>query len=276
MKLSLAALLLGCVSSSQVAMAQDEEPPRPNVIMIFADDVGYGDLSCYGNPYSETPNLCRLAEEGTQFHNFYVTGNVCPHSRAGLMTSRNPSWFPNYTSQYGFMGALTINNLLSDADYHTAHIGKWNIGANPEVEQSQYGIQTLRQTGSNRNDPFGREGMRFTHAMQFVEEHQDEPFYLNLWIYATHTPVNPQQQFVDRYKDIQIDYSKFGGQLDGIPQEKIHNYLADLWQMDINIGRLLDHLDRLGMAENTIVAFTSDNGPDIREGKIVSTLSDNV
>lgn len=240
--------------------------PKPNVILIFADDIGFGDLECYGHPYSETPNLCRLADQGTRFENFYVTGNVCPHSRSGLLTSRNPSWFPNYTAQYGFRGTKTLYNLLQDAGYNTGHIGKWNIGLDPDNQSKEYGIDYHRRVGTDKGDPFGREGKRFSKAIEFLENNAQEPFYLNMWIYATHTPIVPEEQFVDRYRDLEIDYSKFGGHLDNVSKDKIRKYLADLWSLDRNVGRLLDKLDDLGIADNTLIAFTSDNGPDNNEG----------
>ena len=216
--------------------------------------------------YSETPNLCRLAEEGTKFENFYVNGNVCPHSRAGLMTSRNPSWYPNYTAEYGFMGALTITNLLKDAGYYTGHIGKWNIGSDPQADGELYGIDNVERTGSRSGDELGREGLRFDRALQFVEDHQDELFYLNIWVYATHTPIDPPEHFVERYEDLEVDYSLFDEYMDEVSDNKMHKYLADLYSLDLNVARLLNQLDKLGLAEDTIVAFSSDNGPQENQG----------
>lgn len=262
MMINLLVILLVGLLLPLVAVAQ-----RPNVILIFADDIGFGDLECYGHPYSETPNLCRLAREGTRFENFYVTGNVCPHSRSGLLTSRNPSWFPNYTPDYGFRGTETIYNMLDDAGYQTGHIGKWNIGIDPDNEHNEYGIDYYRGTGSQSEDPFGREGKRFSTAIDFLENNAREPFYLNMWIYATHTPIKPSEQFLDRYRNLDIDYSKFGGSLDGVSEDRIRKYLADLWSLDLNVGRLLDKLDELGIADNTLIAFTSDNGPEEGWGK---------
>lgn len=111
---------LGRVTPCVVVQAQSRSP---NFVFLFADDLGFGDLACYGHPYAKTPNLDRLAAQGTLFRQFHVNGNVCPVTRAGLMTGRNPSWFPNYTDQYSFMGATTITNILHDAGYVTGHIG---------------------------------------------------------------------------------------------------------------------------------------------------------
>lgn len=247
------------------SQARNDEPP--NFIFIVSDDVGFGDLACYGHPYAETPNLDRLAAEGTMYTQFDMTGNVCTHTRSGLMTGRNPSWFPNFTAEYGFLGALTITKLLQEqAGYVTGHIGKWNIGPDPEIEYIEYGIDDLRLTGHLENDPRGREGLRFDDAIDFVEQNQKKPFYLNLWIHATHTPIQAPEEMIDRYRDLQVNRSDFsywmqsqfdeveslGGDID----KSMQLYLADLYEMDLNVGRLLDTLDALNLTDNTIVVFT--------------------
>ena len=126
-------LLRLCWSILPSLAAADE---RPNFLLIFCDDIGFGDLASYGHPYAKTLNLDRLAAEGTSFRQFHVSGNVCPVTRAGLMSSRNPSWYPNYTEDFGFMGQKTITNILKDAGYYTgthekAHPSSfcWSVGA---------------------------------------------------------------------------------------------------------------------------------------------------
>jgi len=256
-------------------------PPgkRPNFVFIFSDDVGFGDPAspAYGHPYALTPNLDRLASEGTSFRQVHMTGNVCPISRAGLMTSRNPSWFPNYTDDFGFLGTLTLQQFLHDSGYTVGHIGKWNIGPTPDEtdpsDPNRYGVDDLRLVGSIYGDPRGKEGLRFDEAIDFVEDHylEDQPFYLNLWIYATHTPVKPSEELKAVFANLTVDRDLFGvnaqetfrdldaagGDLD----EAMITYLAELYGMDYNIGRLLDKLDELGVADDTIVVFSSDNGP---------------
>lgn len=246
---------------------------RPNFVFIFTDDIGYGDLACTGHPYARTPNIDRLAREGVIMTQFHVNGNVCPHSRAGIMTGRNPSWFPNYTAQHGFMGRTTITNLLQNAGYRTGHVGKWNIGGDPEGDAIDYGIDFLSRPGHNRSDPRGREGDRFDEAINFIVSNKDEPFYLNLWAMALHTPVEAPQAIVDQFSDVKVKYGDFdewqherfdalkehGGNLNRAMQL----YLADLFALDLNVGRLLDALDENGLTDNTIVVFTSDNGPAV-------------
>jgi len=94
------------------------------------------------------------------------------------MTGRNPSWFPNYTDDYSFLGAKTVCNILKDSGYATGHIGKWNIGPDYDAEYVEYGITDLRITGSIGNDPRGKEGLRFDVAIDFLEQYKDVPFYL--------------------------------------------------------------------------------------------------
>ena len=252
---------------------------RPNFILIFCDDLGFGDLASYGHPYAETPNLDRLASQGTSFRQFHVNGNVCPVTRAGLMTSRNPSWFPNYTGDYGFLGQTTVTNVLQDAGYLTAHVGKWNIGSDPDAEAVDYGIDYLKITGSVDQDPRGKEGLRFDEAIAFLEQHhhQQHPFYLNLWLYTTHVPIEPPQSFLDHFQNLTIETSRFGEHMQtklqeitnqgGDINESMRIYLAEVLALDTQVGRLLDKLDQLGLTDTTVVAFSSDNGPErIKQG----------
>ena len=286
----------GGTGGNNIYPIEDDGPP-PNIIFLFADDVGFGDLACYGHPYAITPNLDRLAKEGTLFRQFHVTGSVCPTSRAGFMTSRNPSWFPNYTADFGFLNTMTITKLLHDyGGYFVGHIGKWNIGPRPADgnedlnDRNRYGIDDVRLIGSIRDDPRGKEGQRFDEAIQFLQERYDaqqeqirndqkkQPFYLNVWIYATHTPVEPPDELIEPFKDLHVDRGLFGQHMQSVfnaidakdqssggtgdlVDRSMRAYLGEVYGMDVQIGRLLDKLDELGMADDTVVVFSSDNGP---------------
>src|SRR5438270_6748125 len=120
--LAAAAALVG---SSQAAAADE----RPNIVFILADDLGYADLKCYGHPYARTPNLDRLASEGTRFTQFYMTGVTCCPSRTGLMTGKFPATFREYPAGAGFGERVTITELLKREGYATGHFGKWHIGS---------------------------------------------------------------------------------------------------------------------------------------------------
>jgi N-acetylgalactosamine-6-sulfatase len=108
------------------SFAQAQE--KPNVVFILADDLGYGDLGCYGHPYAQTPNINSLAKDGTRFTRFYATGVTCQPSRVGFMTSRHPCSFERRVGDYGFDGRPTITELLNKNGYATGHFGKWHIG----------------------------------------------------------------------------------------------------------------------------------------------------
>lgn len=117
------------------------ESTKPNVVFILADDLGYGDLGCYGHPYARTPNIDRLASEGTRFTQFYSTGVTCCPARTGLMTSKFPATFREYPANGGFGQRVTITDLLHQAGYRTGHFGKWHIG--PNEKNGTYGIDVV-------------------------------------------------------------------------------------------------------------------------------------
>ena len=137
----LACLLL--IAPSTGTQAADERPP--NIVFMFADDLGYGDLGCYGHPYAKTPVLDQLAKEGTRFTQFYVTGVTCNPSRTGLMTGLYPARFPKYAADFGFGDRTTITELLKKRGYRTGHFGKWHIG--PDDSDGTYGIDSVNTIG---------------------------------------------------------------------------------------------------------------------------------
>ena len=147
---ALCAVLLAC----SFAVAESETPP--NVVFILADDLGYGDLGCFGHPYAKTPNIDRLAKSGTRFTRFYTTGVTCQPSRVGFMTSRHPRSFKRRVGDFGFDGRTTITELLNDNGYATGHFGKWHIGpgdAGKKVSErippaSDYGIDEIKVLAS--------------------------------------------------------------------------------------------------------------------------------
>ena len=235
--------------------------------------MGLGDLACYGHPYARTPNLDRLASEGTRFTRFYVAGATCNPSRSGFMSSRNPATLPNYNQDFGFPEShITITKLLHDAGYKTGHVGKWHIGPRNNSTLQQLGIDEVKVIGGAVNDPLGKDARVYQAGMEFIEQHKDEPFYLNLWSHVAHSPVEPRETLLrefdnlnvkrsdfDRYMQNKFDSAvKIGG--DDAINFGMRRYLADLWGMDQMVGRLLDKLDELGIRDNTIVAFTADHG----------------
>lgn len=264
-QLFLAFLLV--LAFSAETQAADDRPP--NIVFMFADDLGYGDLRCYGHPYAKTPVLDQLAEEGTRFTQFYVTGVTCNPSRTGLMTGLFPARFPKYAADFGFGDRATITELLKKRGYRTGHFGKWHIG--PNDSDGTYGIDTVKTIGKSRDRSAGRDTDLYSAAIEFIRKNKDEPFYVNIWGHATHFPVNTSAELAGRFKDATVDRKDFsptmqhkfdeclkiGGDLD----ESMRQYLGDVYQIDLNVGRVLKALDELGLRDDTIVVFSSDHGP---------------
>ncbi len=247
---------------------------KPNVIFIFADDLGYGDLGCYGHPYAQTPALDQLAEEGTRYTQAYVTGVTCCPSRTGAMTGRHPARFAKYMANHGFGDSVTITELLKRNGYRTGHFGKWHIG--PDSKPGTYGIDVINNNGAAEKDDKstrGRDAHLMDGAIAFLKQttRKKQPFYLNVWGHITHFPVKPLPTYAGRFAKVQVDESKFGPEmktkfaqcreLGGDVTTGMRHYLADVYSMDLGIGRLLKAVDDLGLRENTIIVFSSDHGP---------------
>jgi arylsulfatase A-like enzyme len=240
----------------------------PNIVFVLADDLGFGDLGCYGHPYARTPNLDRLAREGTRFTRFYVTGVTCCPSRTGFMTGRHPASFAAYPANGGFGEQITVTELLKKAGYVTGHFGKWHIG--PETAAGTYGIDAIHIAGGSKRDERGRDASLFDEAIRFIEANRERPFYVNVWGHITHHPVDPPATYAERFRDVTVKEDDFpaamrekfaavrarGGDVDAA----MRNYLGDVASLDDAVGRLLARLDELGMREKTIVVFSSDHG----------------
>lgn len=265
MKTLLLPLAALCVSHSSFAA-------QPNVIFILADDLGWGDLGCYGHPYAKTPNLDRLAAGGTRFTRFYSTGVTCCPARTGLMTGKFPATFQKYPSSFGFGDRVTITELLKKNGYATGHFGKWHIGT--VIEPGTYGIDVINDyepgTGKKRRSESGRDAPIYDAALRFIEKHKGGPFYVNIWDHISHHPVNPTQAVLDAFGTLELDESKFSPamrekfamckKLGGDPAAHLRAFLADVKSMDDEVGRLLTKLDELGLRDNTLVVFSSDQG----------------
>ncbi|NQU43386.1 sulfatase-like hydrolase/transferase [bacterium] len=264
-------------------MSEKAVGKRPNVIFILADDMGWGDLGCHGNEDLKTPNLDRLAAEGTLFTQFYVNAPVCSPSRTGFMSGTYPNRLrihhivmpPEKGREYGVPthvdpGAPMVTRQLQKAGYRTGHFGKWHLStSSPEVpDPGQYGIDDHRTfVSSGPSWPQFQGGkltpefcmksseLIFDEAIRFVEEKRDEPFYCNVWTLVPHAPLNPSDEHLEYYSHLRPNA--------GVPHLAARQiYYAAVTDMDFHIGRLLDRLEDLGLRENTIVIFSSDNGPE--------------
>ena len=257
-----------------------EEPRPPNVVILFADDLGYGDLGCYGHPSIRTPNLDRMAAEGLRFTQFYVAEPVCTPSRAALLTGR----LPVQTGMYGDRnvvlfpdskgglpdGETTIAGALKAKGYATACVGKWHLGRLPPYLPTRHGFDVFfglpysnDMSNAARGDPpvplmDGEKVVeapvdqttltrRYTErAIAFIRGNRDRPFFL----YFPHTFPHVPLFASDAYR--------------GRSPRGLYGDVVE--ELDASVGEVLKTLRDLGLAENTLVFFTSDNGPWLTKG----------
>ncbi len=258
---------------------------RPNIIFIMADDLGYGDIGCYGQKEIQTPNIDRLAAEGTRFTQCYSGSTVCAPSRCCLMTGMHGGHarIRDNIPHEIFLRPddVTVAEVLKQAGYASGAIGKWSLG-----EPGSWGIANyqgfdyfyghLNQDQAHfyypdylwENDKvkllFGNRGGKrkeythdlFTeHAVHFIEEHADDPFFLYLPYTIPHWSDYPKDSPLSQMVPSDEPYSD----RDWPQTEK--NYAAMITRLDRDVGRIVDLVKELGLDENTLIIFTSDNGP---------------
>jgi arylsulfatase A-like enzyme len=276
---------------------------KPNILFIMADDLGYSDTTPYGNQFHETPNIQRIADKGVTLKNFHSTSPVCSPSRASFMTGlyterlgmtqpachiktvvldayvRERAW-PHFKLKTPISTTrldtkfTTYAKALKDNGYYTAHYGKWHLGHAPytplehgfDVDVphtkshgpigSYFGPKkysdsfTLRK-GEHLEDRMAQE------AVAFIHENKDRPFLLNYWAFSVHSPYFAKKQILEKYRE----------KAKTLPADAIHRnpiHAAMVETFDTNVGLLLDALEDAGIAEETIVVLTSDNGGTIR------------
>lgn len=267
-------LILCLAINIATTVAHASDPPPPNVVLLFADDLGYGDLGCFGSKIIRTPNIDRIAAEGIKLTNFYVAQSVCSASRAALMTGR-------YPNRVGVLGALmpdakngipdkefTLGNLFQSRGYATSIVGKWHLGHLPQWLPTRHGFDEYfglpysndmgPDNPNKRPHPplplFDGEKVIESNpdqstlperygdcAVSFIERNHQKPFFLYLPFTFPHVPLFVGPKFANRSP---------------------HGKYADVVEeLDSTVGRVLETLDRLKLANNTLVIFTSDNGP---------------
>ena len=255
------------------------EPDRPNIIVMMCDDLGYGDLSCYGHSIIKTPNLDALAAGGIRFTDGYAAAPVCSPSRAGLLTGRDPhragiyDWIPG-GSVHLRDSEVTFAELLKQQGYDTMLAGKWHLNGrfNRPSEQPTPGDQgfdhwfaTHNNASPNHQNPanFIRNGKSVgktsgysssvvvREALNWLEDRggSRKPFLSVLTFHEPHTPVASPADLVERYLPHQT-----------IPGQAV--YYANVTQVDRAVGELLEGLKDQGLYDNTLIVFTSDNGPE--------------
>lgn len=274
-------VVLALAASTLTASASAAGTPRrPNVVFVLADDLGWGDLGCYGHRYIKTPNLDNLAKQGVLFTSFYVNGPTCSPSRVGFMTGQFPGRFggiigsPNiaYNARAGMVNYIdpkvpTITKLLHEAGYKTGHFGKWHLGFTPDAPSpAAYGIDDVACFNAvNTQALRGNEVLHvkdrahqseaiMDESLRFIEKNKDQPFYVNVWLTDPHAILDPSEEQMEPYEKFRPKGTSHHGAM--------QVYFAVVSEVDKQVSRLMKRLEKLNLAENTIVVFSSDNGPE--------------
>lgn len=254
---------------------------KPNVVIIYTDDMGISDIGCYGGIFTPTPNIDKIGREGIRFNQYYTACPISSPSRVGMTTGMYPTkWgITNYLDTRAFNRERKSNDFLSaeapaiarsfkQAGYATAHIGKWHMGGGRDVtgmpQITEFGFdRTLSTWESPSPDPaitasnwiwsdqdsikrWERTRYFVDNVLDFLKQNKDKPCYVHLWPDDMHTPYVPSKEEFDKGKKMW--------------NAKV-NFIPVLAEYDRQIGRLLDGIESLGLKDNTIIIFTSDNGP---------------
>lgn len=251
---------------------------KTNFVIILCDDLGYGDLGCFGHPHIKTPNLDKLATDGWRLTDCYAGAPVCSPSRAGMLTGRIPNrigvydWIPQKSPMHLRSSEITVATLLKKAGYRTCHSGKWHcngfFNSKEQPQPSDHGFDhwfsTQNNAGPSHKDPinFVRNGKRVgplegyssqiivDESIKWLGEHdKSRPFLLMVWFHSPHEPVMTAEEFTAPYAAVTQT-----------PDQA--NYYGNVSQIDHEVGRLLKSLDDQKLTDNTLVYFSSDNGPE--------------
>jgi arylsulfatase A len=266
--LALSLLFLGFLGSPAAGASS-----KPNLIVILADDLGWADLSSYGNTYNQTPNIDRLVQQGMRFTQAYA-GPVCSPTRANLQSGQDQARFgitqhiPGHRRPYAKMiDPVVASNLplevetfaerIGAAGYRTGYFGKWHLGG-PGFSPTDQGWQTALEIQGNTVPVAiggGTEPRRMTEfltekAVAFIESAKGQPFLLQVSHYAVHIPLSTTPALLKKYQDRKP--------MPGYPSNP--QYAGLLEELDQSVGKITETVDRLGLGENTLIVFISDNG----------------
>lgn len=278
-------LWIGLVGLAAAAPAAE----RPNFVIILADDLGYGDLGCYGNTVNRTPHIDRLAAQGLKFTDFHSNGPMCSATRTALLTGRYQQRFgrqfegalsPGAQPTNGLpLEAVTIAEVLRQAGYATAMYGKWHLGYAPPLMPAQQGFDDFRGLASGDGDHFShidRSGSQdwwhnndiamevgyctdliTRHSREFIRRHTHQPFFLYVAHLAIHFPWQGPKDAAYRVEGIDYTDNKHG-----LPRGSNVGPVARamIESLDASVGQILNTLQEQGLDENTLVVFASDNG----------------
>jgi arylsulfatase A len=259
---------------------------KPNIIFILADDMGYKDLGCYQNPFNKTPHLDAMAASGMRFTQAYVASPICSASRAALLTGKHPARLhltnfligrrtdslspvlPAVFKHYLPSKEVTLAQLMQQRGYTTGIVGKWHLGSGDSIAPSARGFDYDRLIAKNGLDYynytitskektiFKDDGKNYLtdkltdYALDFIEENKQKPFFLYVPYTAPHVMIVPKGEKIRNYF---LDYNKYDGKYNPY-------YAAMLESLDEGVGKILTKIKSLGLDDNTIIIFTSDNG----------------
>jgi arylsulfatase A-like enzyme len=275
-------LLIGSVVSIAASTAfASEGETKPNIVIFIADDMGWWDSGTYGNELIQTPNMDRLAVEGVKFTQCYSAAGVCSPSRSAILTGRTPyrngvfrHLSGNHTAHLR-ASEITYPELLKKVGYETCHVGKWHLLSKQQFNQPgypqpsdqgfDYWMATQNNAEPNHRNPnnFVRNGepvgktkgysaqLVAAEAIHWLEDLRDpeKPFVMSVWFNEPHSKIATDSRFQSLYKG-----------------HKNAKYMGNITQMDNGLGMVLDALDDQGVSDNTLVFFTSDNGPVVAYG----------
>jgi arylsulfatase A len=253
-----------------------EEPP--NVVVFLTDDQGWGDLGCYGHPRIQSPHLDQFAAEGLRLTQCYAGCSVCSPSRSAILTGRTPyrngvwRWIPPGSQYHLRTSEITIAELLKERGYDTCHVGKWHLNgkfnSNEQPQPNDHGYDHWMATQNNavpnhmNPENFVRNGNSIgkatgpssmicvEEAIDWLEsrENSSRPFFLTVWTHEPHLPIESAEKYMQAYADIE--------------DEGIRQHHGNITQLDDAFGTLMAGLDRLEHRKDTLVIYTSDNGPE--------------
>lgn len=249
---------------------------KPNILLVLCDDLGYGDVGCYGHDLIQTPNIDRFAKQGLKLTDCYSAAPNCSPARTGLMTGRTPcrvgvySWIPFLSPMHVRESEVTIAHLMKEAGYQTCHVGKWhlngrfNLPGQPQPNDMGFDhwFSTQNNALPNHHDPYNfvRNGIPVgplkgyashlvaDEAIDWLNSYEsDDPFFMFVCFHEPHEPIASDPEYAATYESN--------------PDPSFQAHHGNITQMDAAFGRLLEQLKKMNIDDDTLVIFTSDNGP---------------